>query len=45
MSVETIELAKNYTKKCFGDLVRNKIADGYSNTCVDPKNCYTCSNP
>ena len=44
MSAETMELAKNYTQKRFVDLVRNNIVNGYSNTCVDPRNCYTCNN-
>ena len=44
MSAETIELANNYTQKCFVDLVRNNIVDGYRNTCADPRNCYTCNN-
>ena len=37
-------LAKNYTQKRFVDLVRNNIVNGYRNTCVDPRNCYTCNN-
>ena len=44
MSAETMELAKNYTQKRFVDLVRNNIVNGYRNTCVDPRNCYTCNN-
>ena len=44
MSVETIELANNYTQKRFVDLVRNNIVNGYKNTCTDPRNCYTCNN-
>ena len=44
MSAETIELANNYTQKCFVDLVRNNIVNGYRNTCADPRNCYTCNN-
>ena len=41
MSAETMELAKNYTQKRFVDLVKN---NGYRNSCVDPRNCYTCNN-
>ena len=44
MSAETDELANNYTQKCFVDLIRNNIVNGYKNTCVDSKNCYTCNN-
>ena len=44
MSAETMELAKNYTQKRFVDLVRNNIVNGNRNTCVDPRNCYTCNN-
>ena len=44
MSAETMELAKNYTQKHFVDLVRNNIVNGYRNTCVGPRNCYTCNN-
>ena len=44
MSAETMELAKNYTQKRFVDLVRNNIVNGYRNTCVDQRNCYTCNN-
>ena len=44
MSAENMELAKNYTQKRFVDLVRNNIVNGYRNTCVDPRNCYTCNN-
>ena len=44
MSSETMKLAKNYTQKRFVDLVRNNIVNGYRNTCVDPRNCYTCNN-
>ena len=44
MSVETIELANNYTQKRFVDLVRNNIVNGYRNTCTDPIKCYTCNN-
>ena len=44
MSAEAMELAKNYTQKRFVDLVRNNIANGYRNTCVDPRNCYTTHN-
>ena len=44
MSPETMELAKNYIQKRFVDLGRNIIVNGYRNTCVDPRNCYTCNN-
>ena len=44
MSVETIELAKKYTQKCFNNFVRYIIVNEYRNTCADPKNCYTCNN-
>ena len=44
MSAETIELANKYTQKRFVDLVRNNIVNGYRNTCVDLRNCYTCNN-
>ena len=43
MSAKNMELAKNYTQKRFVDLVRNNIVNGYRNTCVDPRNCYTCT--
>ena len=44
MSAETMELARNYTQKRFVDLVRNNVVNGYRNTCVDLRNCYTCNN-
>ena len=44
MSAETIELAKKYSQKRFVDLIRHNIANGYRNTCADPRNCYTCKN-
>ena len=44
MSAETMELAKSYTQKRFIDLIRYNIVNGYGNTCVDPRNCYTCNN-
>ena len=44
MSAETMALAKNYIQKRFVNLVRNNIVNGYRNTCVDPRNYYTCNN-